>query len=74
MASPEQIEWEEITAAVRVEISKHVKLMFAMNPGEINSFIAAIDTAMWLEIKAVTYDNSIEERKKTLERTIDFGG
>jgi hypothetical protein len=74
MSSPEQDQWAEIAAAVRAQLAKQVELMPAMNAGEVASLCTAIDTAMWNEVKALSHDEAIEERKETLKRTAAFGG
>ncbi len=74
ISSAAQQQWCDITAAVRAQLAKQVELMPAMKPDEIVSLINALDTAMWNEAKAATYDETIEERRETLKRTTAFGG
>lgn len=74
MASAEQDQWKEIIAAVRADLAKRAELLPAMKPEEVGSFIMAVDDAMWCEIKAESYDEAVEERKRTLEREAAFGG
>jgi hypothetical protein len=68
--SAERDQWTEIAAAARAHLAKLVELMPAMKPEEITSLMSAIDTAMWNEIRAATYDEAIEER----QRSLSWGG
>lgn len=74
MASAEQQQWQEITAAVRAQLAKQAELMPAMDIGEVAQLIGAIDNAMWTEVKAAAYDEEVEERKQALVRAAAYGG
>lgn len=69
-----QTQWEEIAAAVRAQLAKQVELMPAMKTEEVGTLISAIDAALWIEVQAMTWDERIEERRRTLEREAAFGG
>ncbi len=74
MNSAEQDQWIEICAEVRAGLARKVEMIPAMLPSEVESLVAAIDTAMWNEQKAATYDQALAERRMTLDREAAFGG
>lgn len=72
--SAAQDQWVEITEAVRAYLAKMVRELPAMKPEEVSSLVTAIDNAMWCEVKARSFDENVEERRRTLERQAEFGG
>lgn len=74
ISSAEQDQWCDICAAVRAQIAKQIEMIPAMTAEELTAFVTAIDTAIWNETKARSYDAAVEERIRTLERQSMFGG
>mgnify|MGYP001577034086 CR=1 FL=1 len=74
VASAEQQQWQDICAAVRAQLAKAVEWMPAMNPDEVASLIEAIDTAIWTETKAASFDESVEQRRAEMTRGAAYGG
>lgn len=73
VVSAEQDQWADICAAVRAELAKSCQLLPAMKADEVSSFIKAVDDAMWNEVKARTFDEQIESRRRELERQGLYG-
>jgi hypothetical protein len=61
-----QDNWVEICQSLRAKLAKSVEMAEAMNPGELSSLAAAIDNAMWNEMKALSFDQALEERLRTM--------
>lgn len=74
VSSVAQDQWSEICAAVRVQLARQVRRMPAMNAEEVALLVDAIDTAMWCELKAGTYDEALEQRRQELIRQAAYGG
>ncbi len=74
MASAEQDQWQEIAAAIRAQLAKAVLYMPAMNPGEVASFVGAVENAQHLEAQSAAYDLAVEEYMTRLVREMAFGG
>ena len=73
-SSVAQDQWVEICGALRVYIAKMVEQLPAMKPDEVSSLVTAMDNAMWAEVKALSFDEYVEERRRTLERQAEYGG
>jgi hypothetical protein len=74
MSSAAQDQWVEISVAVRNGLMKVAERSASLTPNELNELTEAIDTAMWNETKAASFDQAVEERRVTLERQAAFGG
>lgn len=74
MASAEQDQWQEITAAMRAHLAKMLKTQSPIKPDDLATLAKVADDLMWAEIKAATFDELLEERRKTLEREATYGG
>ncbi len=59
MNSAEQDQWSDICAAARAQLGKFVEMMPAMKVEEVGALMNAIDTAMWNEVKAASYDEHV---------------
>jgi hypothetical protein len=73
VSSAAQDQWAEMAAAVRAHLSKMCELLPAMKPEEVATFVKTLDDAQWLEVKSLAYDESVEERRRTLERSSLYG-
>jgi hypothetical protein len=75
MATATQDQWMEIAAAIRAQIAKAAALMPAMVPSEtIQAIVGAANDAMWLEVKSASFDEAVEEHRRSLERSAIYGG
>lgn len=74
LTSAEQDQWCEIAATVRAGLAKLAWLVPAMTPEEVASLTTAIDTAMWNEAKARSFDATVERHRAEEEREAAFGG
>ncbi len=73
-SSAAQDQWVEIAEGIRAGLAKQVALIPALTPEETHALIQAADDAMWFETKAASFDQGVEERRRTLEREAAFGG
>lgn len=69
-----QEQWQRITLAIRLEISRRIATISKLSIGEMRELVAAVDDAMWMECKAAAYDAMVEARIASLQRESAFGG
>ena len=59
-SSEAQRSWELIAREVRVELRKLIPLIPSMKPEELKPFIESLDSAQWMEFKAMVLDKRVD--------------